>query len=481
MADLLVSDWTEEFDALTESEIHTYAAEQEHNHEVMLALYIVFDEPQFYKNDQLLERICRQLFAFYRSGEIQLRKFVMQYVPSLIYLHLSSPKMYPAVETLIVSLYNLEVIDSAGQPCVKSFRVPSLAQSSIFHDSSNLEQSFVAESSLRRWEECNTKLVCWGPLPQVEALNAQNRQRICTALVFLYNQQIAAVHTQGVEHGLRTVSKLVSQGFQPSGARTSTDSDSLVSTLSTLPRIIMSSTLLLELLHVVYHALERNASGAAQTLHDVIFRANYDTCTDVLLMAHAVSNLLHRSPAAYMPRASNKSNISKSMITNASFRTKKLPDDIPILDQEEGAAQAQQVGPGGDASLDSIVEEGGVNGPDQDKTRRSRSGSSALKHLPKLPGLGKKPKLKSSPTPPRHSLEDAAIVATSTAGATVNTGAVGNNSNVGSSNNSLASSIAASNQSVVVEQVSLVASSSSNGSIQQQDQQQANVIHISTV
>lgn len=44
MADILVVDWMEEFDSLTESEIHTYAAEQEHNHEVMIALYVVLEE-----------------------------------------------------------------------------------------------------------------------------------------------------------------------------------------------------------------------------------------------------------------------------------------------------------------------------------------------------------------------------------------------------------------------------------------------------
>lgn len=29
-----------------------------------------------------------------------------------------------------------------------------------------------------------------------------------------------------------------------------------------------------------------------------------------------------------------------------------------------------------------------------------------MKHLPKLPGLSKKAKIKNSPTPPRHSLEN---------------------------------------------------------------------------
>lgn len=46
MADILVLEWMEEFEALTESEIQTYAIEQENNHEVILALYVLLEEPQ---------------------------------------------------------------------------------------------------------------------------------------------------------------------------------------------------------------------------------------------------------------------------------------------------------------------------------------------------------------------------------------------------------------------------------------------------
>lgn len=54
MADILVLDWMEEFDSLTESEIHTYAAEQEHNIEVMLALYVVFEEQYKLKSGNVI-------------------------------------------------------------------------------------------------------------------------------------------------------------------------------------------------------------------------------------------------------------------------------------------------------------------------------------------------------------------------------------------------------------------------------------------
>lgn len=117
--------------------------------------------------------------------------------------------------------------------------------------------------------------------------------------------------------------RLITQGFQSGGNRTSADSDNLQH--STAPRIPVSSQLMLEFAHTVYHALERGANGAAQTLHDIIQRASYETFTDVLLVTYSVSNLLQRAPTPNMPLKVMNKQINKSMITNASFRTKKLP------------------------------------------------------------------------------------------------------------------------------------------------------------
>lgn len=392
MAHTLILEWMDEYESLTESEIHTYSTEQEHNHEIMIALYNILAEPQKYKTDNLIDGICQQLLNFYRSGEPHLRKFAVQYIPALVFLHLSD-KSYTSVQTLLVTLYNLEildtysqtdigVVDQKGQPRTLSFRIPSIAQSSILHDSNTLEPAFIAESSLRRWEECNTKLVSWGPLPQVETLNAQNRQRVITALLFLYNQQLANVITQGIEFTCRGISRLVTQGFNlnSSSTRSSVASDSSYQQpLSILPRIQVSGPLLIELLHVIYHGAERCANGAIQALHDIIQRATYETYADVLLAARAVKNLLQHSPSICVTsRPSHTHNVSKSMITNASFRTKKLPDDIPIQDDQQQP----------EVPLDSITEE-------QEETDKTKSKHvSALKHLPKLPGLTKKHKEK---------------------------------------------------------------------------------------
>ncbi|KAL1514188.1 hypothetical protein ABEB36_003484 [Hypothenemus hampei] len=383
MAYQLVFDWIDEFESLTESEIHTYSTEQEHNHEVIIALYNILLEPQKYKSDNVIYSICQQLLNFYKSQEPQLRRFAMQFIPILIYFHLSD-KSCSAVQTLLVSLYNLEVVATKGQPRTLSFRIPSVAQSSIYHNSDTLDRAFIAESSLRRWEECNTKLVSWGPLPQIENFNAQNRQRALTALIFLYNQQIANVITQGIEFTCKGISRLVTQGFNSnaSSGRSSITSDSSLhqQSCNNLSRIQVSSPLLIELLHIVYHGALRCPNNAGQALHDIIQRATYEIFPDVLLVGNAIKNLLQHSPSiSVAPRPSHTHNVSKSIITNASFRTKKLPDDIPIQDAEQQ----------NDPPLDSITEE-------QDEIEKTKNKAvSALKHLPKLPGLTKKHKDKS--------------------------------------------------------------------------------------
>lgn len=125
--------------------------------------------------------------------------------------------------------------------------------------------------------------------------------------------------------------RLVTQGFSrsSSSSRSSIASDcSLQQPLTLLPRVQISGPLLIELLHVVYHGAERSASGAIQALHDIIQRGTYENFPDVLLAGSAIKNLLQHSPTiSITSRPSHAHSISKSMITNASFRTRKLPGE----------------------------------------------------------------------------------------------------------------------------------------------------------
>ncbi|XP_026495085.2 hyccin [Vanessa tameamea] len=395
----LITEWLNEYSALRENELKSFAAEHEHNHEIATAIFNLLyseDENESQSNkkgdefdQQMLENVCIQLFSFYRSKEIELHRFTLQFVPTLIYRYLSSvaqgnTKSCRCIETLLIGLYNFEVVDENGKPKVVSFRLPSLAQASIYHEPLSLGSQFLTESALRRWEECNTKLVSWGPHSQVEVINAQNRLKVMAALFFIYNRHLSLLPKLALRHFCIASSRIVTQGFQKkSGAAVG----------RSIPRIPVSSNFLLEMIEGSYFAMFNEFYTLAfQAVKDIDQRAEYELLPDVMLVTSAVINSLKNSPSGQpcdgpmgisvaLSPATTTVTMSKSMITNASFRTKKLPDDIPI--------QAGQVAPIDSADmLTSITEEGEADTPIQRGTgvRNSKPKLSAF------PGLGKKSK-----------------------------------------------------------------------------------------
>lgn len=86
-----------------------------------------------------MDPICSQLFDFYRTREVELQRFTLQFIPVLIRLYLGcvahgDKRSCRSIETLLIGIYNLEIVDESGQPKVISFRLPSIAQSSIYHE-----------------------------------------------------------------------------------------------------------------------------------------------------------------------------------------------------------------------------------------------------------------------------------------------------------------------------------------------------------
>lgn len=70
----------------------------------------------------------------------------------------------------------------------------------MFFQPLSLGPQFLTESALRRWEDCNTKLVTWGPLSQVEVINAQNRPKVMAALYFIYNRHMSLLPKLALRH-----------------------------------------------------------------------------------------------------------------------------------------------------------------------------------------------------------------------------------------------------------------------------------------
>lgn len=255
---------------------------------------------------QVLHSICNQLFSYYRSDEAKLKSFTLQFVPTLIYTYLNAvaqgdKKSCRSVETLLLGIYNIEVSTDDGQPKIVSFRMPVLAQASIYH-----EEKCLNAYDLRRWEENSNKDVNWGPLPQVESVNAQNRLKIMTAVMFVYNQQLSSIPKSTLYHLCRVASQLVNQGFakyghahrasygnDPNSSSSSSSTASTTTAPKPVPRIALSPQFLLELLHSTYFAMFNEfASIAIQTVDDIHNRACYELYPEVILVTNAIKNSL---------------------------------------------------------------------------------------------------------------------------------------------------------------------------------------------
>ncbi|XP_076375759.1 PI4KA lipid kinase complex subunit hyccin isoform X2 [Megalopta genalis] len=343
MTESLINEWLADCADVSSSELHTFASTLLQDNEIVRALYVLLEERSKYS--QLMDTVCDQLYNFYRSRETELQRFTLQFLPTLVYIYLNSAahgdiKNCRSVETLLIGLYNLEIVDKTGQQKAISFRVPSLAMLSIFHEPASLAPASLTESAVRRFEECNTKLVSWGPLHQVETLNAQNRLKVMTALLFIYNQQLGYINKFALEQLCKVATKLVTQGFMKPGhhQRSSYGSESsFVPRL--LPRIPVSSQFLLEFLHAVYFAMYNDCWYlGTQAVEDIHNRACYEAYPDVMLVTNAIRNSASSGPSGQLSDGSigvsialspsATATVSKSMITNASFRTKKLPDDL---------------------------------------------------------------------------------------------------------------------------------------------------------
>ncbi|XP_011505969.1 PREDICTED: hyccin [Ceratosolen solmsi marchali] len=354
MVESIINEWLADFAELSPTELTTFANTMSQDDEIVQALYLFLEERNKY--NQFIEAVCNQLFDFYKSQEMQLQRFSIQFLPTLIYIYLNAAahgdvKNCRTVETLLVGVYNLELVDKDGKPKSISFRLPSLAMTSIYHEPSSLAQASLTESAVRRFEECNTKLVGWGPLKHIETLNAQNRLKVMTALLFIFNQHIGFLKKSALEQLCKVASKLVTQGFMKPGhhQRTSYGSESsFVPRL--LPRIPVSSQFLLEFLHAIYFSMYNNCWYIAnQAVDDIYNRACYETYPEVILVTNAIRNSSSSGPAAQSSDGSIGISVSSTStatvlkpITNASFRTKKLPDDIEETPCEDGESKSDR-------------------------------------------------------------------------------------------------------------------------------------------
>ncbi|XP_050429231.1 protein FAM126B isoform X2 [Adelges cooleyi] len=369
MVETLIKDWLSEIATLENDDWATFAITTSQNKTLIESLYAVFDDIKKYS--KLVDRVCGALFNCYRTEETDLHLFVLLFLPHLTYSYLNSvahidKQSCRSIEALLIGIYNLEAVDENNTPRSISFRLPSLAQPSIYHEPSSLAPTSLTEIAIRRLEQRDTHPVRRGPFNQIERLSASNRMEVLSNLYFIYYKNINLLSDvyNPFDRFYRVTSKMVTQGFHHRRPSSSSKSD-VSSSTKHLPRIPLSPKFLIHLLYCLYVSIfNYGKAEALQALEDIYHRACYSCYCEVILLANAIKNSCRGyfeggcSPnvsSVGTPVSNNSSStlVSKSMITNASFRTKKLPDDIPIQNNQAMLDESFDAG----TNLSSITEE----------------------------------------------------------------------------------------------------------------------------
>ncbi|XP_061463992.1 hyccin 2 isoform X1 [Rhineura floridana] len=279
----VVEEWLSEFKALPEMQISSYAATLHRKKTLVPALYKVIQD----SNNELLEPVCHQLFELYRSSEIRLKRFTLQFLPELIwvYLRLTASKDRQSngcIEALLLGIYNLEIADKDGNNKVLSFTIPSLSKPSIYHEPSTIGSMALTEGAL-----CQHDLirVVYSDLhPQRETFTAQNRFEVLSFLMLCYNSAVVYMPASSYQSLCRMGSRLCVSGFPRQHDKCWKEN---------CGRVVLDPDFMVQLLTGVYYAVYNGQWELGQeALDDIIYRAQLELFSQPLLVANAMKNSL---------------------------------------------------------------------------------------------------------------------------------------------------------------------------------------------
>ncbi|XP_030435162.1 hyccin 2 isoform X4 [Gopherus flavomarginatus] len=279
----VVEEWLSEFKALPENQISGYASTLHRKKSLVPALYKVIQDP----NNELLEPVCHQLFELYRSSEVRLKRFTLQFLPELIwvYLRLTASRDRQSngcIEALLLGIYNLEIADKDGNNKVLSFTIPSLSKPSIYHEPSTIGSMALTEGAL-----CQHDLirVVYSDLhPQRETFTAQNRFEVLGFLMLCYNSAIVYMPASSCQSLCRMGSRLCVSGFPRQHEKRWKEFCN---------RVVLDPDFMVQLLTGVYYAIYNGQWGLGQeVLDDIIYRAQLELYSQPLLVANAMKNSL---------------------------------------------------------------------------------------------------------------------------------------------------------------------------------------------
>ncbi|EYC16776.1 hypothetical protein Y032_0032g2487 [Ancylostoma ceylanicum] len=306
------------------------------------------------KDVDLVQPLVAQILALYYKGGV-LRQYALQFVPSFIgtYLYALSKKQQKSVavfEIFFLAVYNEEILEGSPNSDkmikkVEEVRIPSIRYPSIYHDPTKI--SALPEVTMMKPGNSPSVLttVRVGPYPTVEEFNSESKFFILARILKSVNGSLVYLSSDVVSrHICLATLSICESGFTfpetdfVSKVMDSEHSCEVLEDFSKKPRQHVNSGLLLELLTGVYMALYNGAPDLALRAIDAMHqRAQYEILAEVILVTSAIKNSLLENPLSkekrdelMWTRNHNMEKRRKGLVTTASLRMRKMPEDIPI-------------------------------------------------------------------------------------------------------------------------------------------------------
>ncbi|XP_019631339.1 PREDICTED: hyccin-like [Branchiostoma belcheri] len=384
----VIKSWLVEYKSVVSLQDGEYVSKLHNNKELTAALYKVL-----HQESELLNEVCPQLFDYFRSGHKGLYQFTLQFTPALIGHYLLSMAnkertMSGRVEALLLGMYNLEAVDSGGQPTSKVFTVPTMAKPSLYHEPVNLASMALTETALSRHEQQEVHATLSAPHPYLEAVTAHNRLSMLTYVLSRYNADIVNMPSDSKLSLCQVASRLCTNNLRGSHSSSSEDGPE--------PRVPLSSAFLVEILAGLYQTLYTGHSEAArQAVEDVSQRARYELFPEATMMSNAIMASMKRetpcpdtplvttiySPPSspQLPRTSSPARVTSGNLRKYSIRRKPIED---VLDDKlqtnvavDGHVSSNTASPGKKGKTSGTDK--GLERKGSDKTSEKKSDDSA--------------------------------------------------------------------------------------------------------
>lgn len=380
---LLINEWiTSTDDSLREMSFGDSAVE---------TIFEFLDNPD--TDLELFKAITKKLYELYQTGDSRLRLHTLTFVPALIAIYIrfahnyyqTDKTKFSSLVVLLLAVYNCEIMEPSpdavdtGRLKTIDIRVISLTKPSIYHEpnqhnQSNSNVTVPTEQVLARINNpTESRISIFGPYEEVEQLLSSNYMSVCTVLLKVYNHHISELGASSHSSLCTMFLRLLKQGtnidikekIREYLNETTITGHHLKSAGGLiLPRnsvqIQFSDQFLVELTKSVYYCIYNDLTEVGfEVLDQIATRATVKLYGNVLLMVNAIKNSLtikndrdrniegtpeaavnankaHNATSmsslnSFTSGESKWTNVRRTAITTASFKTRKLPDDIPIV------------------------------------------------------------------------------------------------------------------------------------------------------